>query len=228
MIIPISDETTWQPLLKGLPSWMPSTRSMLVVSPHPDDETLGVGGLIASQAAAGVPVVLAAVTDGENAYEGVSGLGPIREEEQRAAAALLGIPASAIHRFRLTDSGVSDHHEELVARLLALTTSETHILAPWPGDFHPDHAACGLAAKEVSERTGARVTSYFFWSWHLAPLNLLESLPLASFPLTRQALSTKLAALACHRSQLEWESGAPILPKALLGPAHRPVEVLLG
>jgi LmbE family N-acetylglucosaminyl deacetylase len=196
-----------------------------VLAPHPDDETLGAGGVIAAQCRHGRDVVAVAVTDGESAYGYDPYLGKIRDLEQRNALARLGVPAENIIRLRLPDSDVASHETRLVDELLPFVTKDTHLVAPWRGDFHPDHEACGRAAERVAKRTGARLTSYFFWTWHRGTTATLASLSLGSFPLTPYHLRSKSEALRCHRSQLTHESGEPILPDNLLAPARRPFEV---
>jgi LmbE family N-acetylglucosaminyl deacetylase len=47
MIIPVVQEAEWMSLLCDLPCWQPPEKPTVVISPHPDDETLGSGGLIA-------------------------------------------------------------------------------------------------------------------------------------------------------------------------------------
>ena len=182
-------------------------------------------GLIASQRQLGRDVTVVAVTDGEHAYEGVTGLGPIRREEQAAALCRLGVTPASTVRLELTDSNVAAQERELVDRLMELANKETHIVAPWTGDFHPDHEACGRAAECVARRTGATLTYYFFWTWHRGTLATLRDLPLRSLPLYPDLLKAKLEALAFHKSQLGTEWGEPILPDNLLAPARRPFEI---
>lgn len=267
MIVPLVSESEWlerlEPLAQlaqlaplgdlpgdlpgGLPFWeLPSSR-VLVLAPHPDDETLAAGGLIASLRANGVSVRVVAVTDGENAYPHEDGASSsmqrqIREVEQTEALQQLGVDRSEIIRLRLPDSDVAAHEAKLIALLLPLVANTsaasdnsappaaTHLIAPWHGDFHPDHEACGRAAAQVARLTGATLTSYFFWTWHRGTGHTLETLDrqqLRAFPLSEQALKAKLDALHCHRSQLEHPSGEPILPERLLAPAYRPFEIFL-
>ena len=203
---------------------------MLVVAPHPDDEILGVGGLLATQCALGGDVSVVAVTDGEHAYPDdpqSSNLGTLRAAEQTAALARVGVPSGRITRLCLPDSDVSAHIDELISSLSLLASAGTHILAPWRGDFHPDHEACGIAAEELARKTGAKLTSYFFWTWHHATPDLLEDLPLRAFSLSPQTLQAKTEALLCHHSQLQRAQGEPILPELLLSPARRAFEVFL-
>ena len=230
MISPITDEVGWTPSFASLPEWFPPEASILLIAPHPDDEILGVGGLVASQRAHGVDVSVVAVTDGEHAYPdlcGSSELGIRRCAEQTAALQELGVAEEKIRRLRLPDSDVINHLPELIARLSSMVTAKTHILAPWRGDFHPDHEACGLAAEQVARSSGATLTSYFFWTWHRGTPDLLHDLHLRSFPLAPQFSKAKWEALQCHQSQLLCEEGSPILPDRLLGPAKRTFEIFL-
>jgi LmbE family N-acetylglucosaminyl deacetylase len=203
---------------------------MVVVAPHPDDEILGVGGLIAAQRSLGVDVTVIAVTDGENAYPDApdaGGLGRLRRCEQTEALRRVGVAEDKIIRLQLPDSSVRGHLPELIERLSPWVSPQSHLLAPWRGDFHPDHEACGIAAENVAHNTGAILSSYFFWTWHHGRPELVSSLPLRRFPLDSSAWSDKTDALFCHRSQLFRERGEPVLPRALLGPAERPFEVFL-
>ena len=200
---------------------------MLIVVPHPDDEVLGVGGLIAMQRMRGVDVVIAAVTDGESCYLGSFGLCQIREKEQEGALRRLGVDGDKITRLKFPDSGVASKETALVERLIQLVPENAHIVAPWPGDFHPDHEACGRAAAEVARRTGSTLSFYFFWTWHRGTIELISNLSLSCLLLDRDIVVAKTEALLHHQSQLVRESGEPILPDLLLAPARRPYEVFL-
>jgi LmbE family N-acetylglucosaminyl deacetylase len=220
-------ESEWLSCLSGLSTWQPPSIPTLVIAPHPDDETLGAGGLIATLRARGVDVHVVAVTDGENAYEDGVDLAPVRQREQAEALALLGVEPDQITRLHLTDSGLAGSEDLLLALLLPLTSGEMHIIAPWTGDFHPDHEVCGRAAERVARQKQARLTSYFFWTWHRGKIDTLHGLPLVCFPIGEEQQRAKRSALLCHRSQLEHASGQPILPEYLLAPAYRPFEVYL-
>jgi LmbE family N-acetylglucosaminyl deacetylase len=115
----------------------------------------------------------------------------------------------------------------LIERLVSRVSPETHILAPWTGDVHPDHEACGRAAAEVARRSGATLSYWIFWAWHRGDPDRIGKLHMRSFALTEDLLRAKTDALLCHRSQLAHESGEPILPEDLLAPARRPFEVFV-
>lgn len=225
MVPPVTEEAEWLTCLSDVPEWTPPGSPTLIISPHPDDETLGAGGLIAALRAQHTPVTVAAVTDGENAYAGLKGLGPIRKVEQTAALKRLGVSLDRIVRFALPDSNVQSYEDDLSDHLRELITSETYVLAPWTGDFHPDHEACGRAATKVVAEKSARLTFYFFWTWHYGTPDILSRLALGRFPLSQDLLRDKAEALACHVTQLQREEGEPILPERLLAPANRSFEV---
>jgi LmbE family N-acetylglucosaminyl deacetylase len=227
MIVPIVKEPEWAELLEKVGEWDASDLAVLVIAPHPDDETLGAGGLIATLRQRGVPVNVVAVTDGENAHGNDASLGILRREEQENALQLLGVEREAISRFRLPDSHISEYEETLIEVLTPLVSKNTHVLAPWVGDFHPDHEACGRVARRVSDQIGAQLTYYLFWTWHRGTPRLLDGVNLVRFPLGQKAREAKTSALRCHRSQLHHASGDPILPAELLGPVWRLYEVFV-
>jgi LmbE family N-acetylglucosaminyl deacetylase len=227
MVVPLHTEQDWLPMLTALPPFDPGTAHILFLSPHPDDESLAAGGLLAAQREHEVPITLVAVTDGENAYADYAGLADLRLKEQTLAAARLGIANENILRLHIADRDVESKLDALVERLLPHVSAETHILAPWPRDFHPDHEACGHAALELSRRTHARLTFYFFWTWHRGAPALLKDLPLQTFTLSPAHQEAKAEAIAFHTSQLHHPSGDPILHDVHLWPTRLPFEVYL-
>jgi LmbE family N-acetylglucosaminyl deacetylase len=210
--------------LRLLPDWTLQYKSTVIVVPHPDDETLGAGGLIAMQRSLQIPVTLLAVTDGEAAYPNVPDLRRTRRAEQDLAAAALGVPQDAVVCLGLPDSAVRECEPELTDKIAERIDSETLLVAPWLRDPHPDHEACGRAAETAARRTGATLVSYFFWTWHRLSPTSLNGLPLRRLTLTPDAHSRRSRALACHRSQLHRDEGPPILPEIVLAPARRPFE----
>ena len=227
MIIPLVSEAEWIDFLQDLPIFELPESPALIVVPHPDDETLATGGLISTLRSRGLDVLIASVTDGEKAYENSNGLGELRQSEQTLALSVLEVTPEKTIRMHVPDSHVATHEQELVERLSKLASHETHIFAPWLGDFHPDHEACGRAAESVAHQTGARLTYYLFWTWHRGTLASLDREKLSVLPLSQTSMLKKAEALRCHESQLSHPSGKPILSERLLAPAKRVFEVFL-
>ena len=225
MVIPLVNEKGWAHRLNGVPDWQPAYVDTVVVAPHPDDETLSAGGLIASLRRKGASVRVVAVTDGENAYADNENLAAVRRMEQTCALERLGVTRDRIVRLGLVDSDVAAQEDILAAKLRPLISANTQVVAPWIGDFHPDHEACARAAQLVASDAGATLVSYFFWTWHRGSVGTLDGVKLKKFVLGEDLRAAKRDALACHSSQLAHAPEPEILPKDLLWPARLAFEV---
>jgi LmbE family N-acetylglucosaminyl deacetylase len=231
-LIPLIPECEWLVALKEIPRWLPPSQPTVVITPHPDDETLGAGGLIATQRRRDIPVKIIAVTNGEAAYADAAGLGDIRRLEQDSAVAELGVDpfgvgAVGIVRLNLPDSNVSAFEEQLTDCLRPFVQPGTLVVAPWSGDPHPDHEACGRVAEKLTASPDVTLISYLFWAWHRNPVESLTILPLCRLELDDQIQGARTRALSRHRSQLEWKTDSPVLPDHLLEPARRAFETFI-
>jgi LmbE family N-acetylglucosaminyl deacetylase len=221
-------ESKWLLHLSKLPKWKPAPLPTIVLTPHPDDETLGAGGLIFDLQRNGVPIKIIAVTHGENSYENVKNLGDIRKQEQEKALLTLGINPENISRLNITDSSVQSFETELESYLHSIITGPVNIIAPWKNDYHPDHESVGRVAERIASQTKSSLIFYFFWTWHHALIETVSSLPLYVYPLSLQARRLKREAINCYQSQLfTFQDQDPILPENLLTPSKRNFEVYL-
>jgi LmbE family N-acetylglucosaminyl deacetylase len=220
----------------GAPARLDRVHRLVVVAAHPDDETLGAGGLVATATRLGLPVDIVCATDGEGSHprsptRTPKELAVIRAEEGRRAAQALGVSEEHVHRLELPDGGVSGHQDQVSARLVEIVGdgSETMIAAPWRRDGHPDHEAAGHAAAEAARRTSSVLWEYPVWFWHWgapddAPWSLLHP-----FVLDEDTLQAKRHAIRAHTSQVaplsDQEGDQTLLPQELLahfedGPEH--------
>jgi LmbE family N-acetylglucosaminyl deacetylase/glycosyltransferase involved in cell wall biosynthesis len=166
---------------------------LLVLAPHPDDEVIACGGLIALHLREGRAVRIVVVTDG--AAQG--GNAALREEESRFGVARLGTAELELLRFpdrALDDAASSPILEQVLAFRPDL------ILVPSPVEIHPDHVAlsrvfCELVQRHptlFAELAVARVAFYEV-SQPLRPNAIVDITAVAE---------EKYAAIAEHRSQL--------------------------
>jgi len=199
---------------------------LVVVAPHPDDETLGLGATAAHLVASGVKVQVVSVSDGGAAQLGASPVDRTRLETTRRgellrATGILGVhPATSLG---LPDGQLADHEDrltDLLAAILEGVAPGTWCAATWRGDGHPDHETIGRAAAAACERTGVTLVEYPVWMWHWAsPTD--RAVPwdhACSMPVTDQAVSRKFRAAQCFQSQFQpgADGSAPVLPGFVL------------
>ena len=233
-------EAAWlaSPQLRALPA-LGSIRParVIVVAPHPDDEIFGAAGLLRSLLSRGVPVEILAVSDGEASHplavrQGLD-LRSMRAEESALALRRLGWHAPAVTRLGLPDGLIARNRDRLVDTLRAVLRPGDLCLAPWWHDGHPDHDACGNAARVVAESAHADVLGYLVWAWHWAEPEG-TGLPWADcrrFDFDRRTTARKRWATAAFVSQTRPlgpdRHGAPLLPAAVLRRFWRPYEVFV-
>ena len=170
---------------------------VMVISPHPDDESIGCGGTICRHVAAGDPVHVEVLTSGEKGGHGLSEQETAlqREEEAKAAAEILGI--TQVEFYRQQDGNLSKNQR--VANLLArrIQTCRPHLIyVPHPQEQHHDHQPIAkllrraLRMAQIPEPP--RVLGYEIWT----PLQRLDEI----VDITPY-LATKLKAIAAYATQ---------------------------
>lgn len=135
-------------------------RSLLVVAAHPDDETLGCGGLIARTAREGGRVSILVLTEGSTAqYPDRPDLVEAKEQQARQAATHLG--AETVEFARLPDMALSmlspSHLNEPVEAVVGSVKPEL-VAVHHHGDLNRDHTLANEAAR-VASRPGTGVRS---------------------------------------------------------------------
>ncbi|WP_432560053.1 PIG-L deacetylase family protein [Granulicoccus sp. GXG6511] len=165
--------STWQAWRPDLPELaFDDWRRVVVIAAHPDDDVLGVGGLLARLADRGTEVIGVQLTDGTAAYPdsptlSPSELGRVRVAEARRAYARLGLAPPL--RCELQDGRLGEHEDAIAERLRPLFRPGDRWLVPWRHDQHPDHEAAGRAAARVCTRSaGGELWEYPVWMWHWA------------------------------------------------------------
>ena len=187
-------------------------RPALVVAPHPDDESLGCGGLIAEAVRLGQAVHIAVVTDGAGSHAGSRTHRPeqvreLRRKETLEAAAVLGVPPACVSFLDIPDGHAPQRGPAAEAagqRLAALAQSigAGTILTSWDYDTHPDHVAAHRFAATAARETGAALFSYPVWAWMLPPRTLMPNLRWRGFSIDiGPHVAAKREAVLKHRSQ---------------------------
>jgi len=195
---------------------------VMVVAPHPDDDSLAAGGLLQRALAAGAAVRVLFATDGENnawtqrIVERRLRIGPddrvrfglFRRAEAFAALARLGVDAGDALFLGFPDQGITDlltsGDPESLAKLVSLITTwrPTLLIAPSSFDRHPDHSALGVLTRFAVARLGRgiapRLLSYLV---HI-PGSFQEGSDILELDLTAGERERKRNAILCHRTQV--------------------------
>ncbi len=122
--------------------------SALAIAPHPDDEVLGPGGLLAQLAASGAAVRVLFLSDGGGGAEGIEDRAAYRvrrRDESARAAEILGL--SGCDALDLPDGALSGHLDEIAAgmRRAILSQRPELLLVPSPLEASADHRAAFAA-----------------------------------------------------------------------------------
>ncbi len=210
---------------------------LLLLAAHPDDETAGLGALLASRLQNDSPrerVAVAVLTDGVPLDATAIPAAPLgeaawtdtsyrkrRHEELLAATSMLGLAAQDVYQASFRDQDLANQLNPALDFLLTLVRKyrPAHVLAPAYENGHPDHDACNVLATALHNRLKQKVR---FWEYPLyrmaadGGLRYLEFAdPAAAHPIwpAPEALQKKRTALECYRSQWETLKHFPLQPE---------------
>lgn len=172
---PGTPERLWRNWPEHLSEWTPPPGDLLVVSPHPDDETLGAGGLINLCQRQGRNVTVLSLTNGEAACPEVPDLGPVRQAELIGAMHALGIGAERVLRWELPDGCIATHELRIERALCELGKDFALFAGPFALDGHPDHESAGRAIRKAAAALRRPLARYPIWAWHRGSQALLRA-----------------------------------------------------
>lgn len=210
--------------------------SALIFAPHPDDEVLGCGGVIALKTGSGARVKVVVMTDGRASHRALiaeAELVKIRRAEAKQAAMQLGLDADPVF-LDFEDQRLEQHHATACDRVVEIIEQfkPDEIYLPHRRDVISDHTATNRIVRQAVQRISRPVVmlEYPVWLWNSWPWTrggahyaigfvrrALETLrDIAEITLvcrTRvdvgSVLNRKLAALAAYRSQVQRLDGNP-------------------
>lgn len=195
--------------------------TMLVVLPHPDDESFPMGGTLAKYTANHTRITLVCATRGEAGIEGVTPeeAGKIREVELRRAAAALGL--AEVRFLDYLDGTLAQvNPEEFIQRLTELLRDlKPNVVLTFGPDGisgHPDHVTLSERVTQAFDRASLPTSRLY----HLAPSEAtlqgcgvtpsqeIAGGPVASIDITDYRLP-KWRAMQAHASQNPPFQGKP-------------------
>jgi LmbE family N-acetylglucosaminyl deacetylase len=173
--------------------------NVLVIAPHPDDESIGCGGAICLHTGRGDRVTTVFLTSGELALKHLDReeAWRVRETEARAAANVLTTQDGVF--LRQPDWYVGDGIDNAAAALRPVLEREAPdlIYLPHPLEWHPDHrATLGVLRQALrdSELAAPSLLLYEVWT----PLSTYDHVEDIT-----AVMPQKLRAVRCYTSQLD-------------------------
>lgn len=148
---------------------LPRCRRLLVIAPHPDDETIAAWALMRHVRRGGGQVDVIVVSDGGASHPN-SAIWPVprlireRRRETRRALRTLGLAPGRIRFLNLPDGALAGHERRLRDRLgrAVARASPQLLVAPLADDAHHDHRSVAAALARLPRR-GERRLGYRVW-----------------------------------------------------------------
>lgn len=200
--------------------------TFIVLAAHPDDETLGAGGLLSRLNAAGADIEVLLCTAGEASHPESPTTTPdqlaaVRLSEFRAAVS--GLAPGASRQFLHFRDGHLDADRDRIAEAVRESIAAAGrpadrvvIVAPYRADGHTDHDVLGGVAADLAAEGGHGLLEYPVWYWLWASPADPAWQSWVRVQLTPDEQRAKAAALLVHSSQTQPLSDKPG-DEALLG-----------
>ena len=193
-----------------------ATDKVLIISPHPDDETIAAGGYVERAIENKAKVEILLVTDGNR-----RGVGAERHQEFREATKTLGVDSSDLKYLELPEFYLKERVSEgdLTAKLSSEISAfvPTIIIYPDKNDQNPDHKYIGETLDKIlADKQNIAAYSYLVhYRYFPQPVglkmdaNLTPPVKLVDFSyrwerfiLTNNEEQIKLNALSIYKTQL--------------------------
>ncbi|UVI39665.1 PIG-L deacetylase family protein [Qipengyuania spongiae] len=180
--------------------------TVLILSPHPDDETFGCGLAMAAAAARDRRIAIVMLTDGEGSHPNSRTFAPqqlahLRSEEFARALETLA-PSSRVDVLRLhLPDGKSRYDRMLAMQVLPFTQAHgaKAIWSTWRGDPHCDHQTAAGLGRELARRLTIPHWSFAVWG-RFGERAIPTGLKTFHDP---GLASRKVKAIAAYRSQID-------------------------
>lgn len=232
---PGTNESLWRALLDRARRIEFPAGNLVVVAPHPDDETFGAGGVLAQAYRRRQRCLIVSVTDGEAARPDLPMQHAMRRAEVEAALRELGGTPADIVRLGFPDGTVAAQELRLTRELDALvdgiqkvSSAPLTLVSPYEQDGHPDHDAVGRVCARISEVRGCTHWRFMIWGWHQLQPDRFVAGRFAKVQLSEHDRAAKRAALRCFPTQTQPSgSSPPIVPPHVLDYFARPYEAFL-
>ena len=148
-----------------------SKKTIMVFSPHPDDETLGCGGTIMKKVTGDYNVFIVEMTDGKHALSKEFGIlrnpSPqevkhIRRNETLRAMTILGVPIENVIFLNFEDGMLANFEAEARAKVSEILDRirPEEVYYPFKKDHHTDHIITNKIVRQFVETASFPISGY--------------------------------------------------------------------
>lgn len=155
---------------------LPEYEKILIISPHPDDEILGCGGLMANMVEENKKVLLVLLTKGENSHFDSPFISKDLLKEERVkltqkAASKIKLPIENITFLDFKDGNINDKDSEIIKlELLINSIKPDAVFVPYHFEGNKDHETTSIIVKSITKNTPIHLIEYCVWFWRTLPL----------------------------------------------------------
>ncbi|MDD7699702.1 MAG: PIG-L family deacetylase [Spirochaetia bacterium] len=149
--------------------------NLVVLAPHPDDETMGCGQLLARAVKQGIACKVLVVSDGTGAHQNCCSLDEntlanCRRLSCRKALKVLGLSEENLVFMGFPDGKLHQHVDEIFNRVLEqINGIHCTLLVPHELEGWGDHKAITLVGKRLAVAKGYNLLSYCVWFYFSMP-----------------------------------------------------------
>lgn len=217
--------------------------TIIVFSPHEDDETLACGGTIIKKSREGNEIYIIFMTDGRNSHKTVLNIQEnptpeelkyLRKNEAKEVAKILGVKVENMFFLDFEDGSLQNntHDANTFVKKYLMKLKPTEIFIPHEYDMHKDHSLTNTivlsAVKEL--RLDLDVYEYIIWSNNDEKFhNIFKNSNLIKMDIADK-VNLKNKAIDMYKSQVDILFSSqikPILDDTFLSNFKKPVEYFL-
>jgi LmbE family N-acetylglucosaminyl deacetylase len=152
-------------------SFVVNTSSVLIIAPHPDDETFGSAGLIAKKVKANVHVSVAFLTYGENSLKSTPDIEVSSNRKKTAETVCRNLGVQDIQYCGFSDGNIprrdTDEYDKGVKTLeqLVKQVNPQEVFCTHDKEGWSDHTAAAELTYDALKHLNSTITLYYYWVW---------------------------------------------------------------
>jgi len=183
---------------------IPWNKKIIVFSPHPDDDAIGMGGTIIELVKNGNNVLCVYITSGVSARNAVKGDMPVKEKEKirrieaESASRILGTSIHFLNLLYFHGLKVKKEHIEEIIKLLEKENPDV-VFLPHQHERHPTHKASTSIALRALKRSNLTNLNELWFYEIVTPLRT----PNIIITFGEEVMEKKIEAIKAHESQIK-------------------------